>query len=159
MCGTRNSSNAGHHQGRATDVELANPRGCNRRWAPQDARKRRGTRKSKGLQQTLGTIKGVWNLQIRGAQQTLGATRCAQQVWNSQIQGAQQTLGATRCAQKTWNSQIQGAQQTLGATRCAQKTWNSQIQGATAWETRNLRFLWIPGGPQRRGTCDSARKT
>ena len=78
MCGTRDS---GESQGTRRDMELVNlmdswgscvdvwDSQLEQRWAPSRARNRRGTRKSEGLQQTLG------------------ATRRTQKTWNSQIQG------------------------------------------------------------------------
>ena len=86
----------------------------------------RGTRKSKGSQQTLGTIRRaqqMWNLQI---QQTLGTIRRAQQMWNSQIQGVATNTGHIKTrATDVELANLRGAT-TAGRYRHTCKMWNLQ---------------------------------
>ena len=77
-------------------------------------------------------------------------------VWDSQLE---QTLGTIKGAQQTWNLQIRGVATDAGHHKTRAKDVELANPRGNAWETRNLRFLWIPGGPRRHGTCDSARKT
>ena len=60
--------------------------------------------------------------------------------------GSQQTLGTMRRAQQMWNLRVRGVLTNTGhnATRAADVEL-ANLRGATnAWETENLRFLWIP---------------